>query len=123
MTINELRDNDLRQIIQSLHKSYTKDFDNLEDDYQKWAVRGEPIKVDVLNNTRGLCLKAERNIGYLEMLLAHYKCIGYMETAGTVKILCEEKLFYESERSRLLQLKNLLPYVKPLAQLRSKGGK
>lgn len=121
MTINELRESDLNRIIKEVRWDYNRDFYNLEHNVVKWAERGEPIKKSVLYDARALSNKAERNLEYLKLLLEHFKVVGYVETEEIKKVLHSEVLFYESEKSRLNQLKLLVPLVKPIAQLKSKG--
>lgn len=122
MPINELRENDLKDIIINLHLDYERDYWRLHYDFKKWAEYGEAIKKNVLNETRGLYSRAERNIEYLDIMLARYKEIGFVETEEFRMWMQTEKDFYEKELGRLKPLKSLLPLVKPLAQLNRKGG-
>jgi len=122
MTVNEFRESDLKRIIENLHFDYERDYYQLHHDFRKWAERGEAIKKNVLNETRGLYSKAERNIEYLNIMLAQYKKLGYVETEEIRLWMQTEKDFYERELGRLKPLKSLLPLVKPLAQLNHKGG-
>ena len=65
MTINDVRESDLKRIIDNLHWDYYWKKCKLESVLTKWSVKGEPIKVTVLDSTRELFNMAERNLEYL----------------------------------------------------------
>ena len=122
MTFNDVRNNDLTQIIRDLHQEYDQIRRKVYYEFKAWVERGKPIKKSLLDDTRTVYNMAERNLEYSKMLLAHYKRVGYIETEMIKKIICEETAYYEAEVRRLRELKFLIPLVKPLVQLKNNRG-
>lgn len=121
MTINDVRESDLKRIIDNLHWDYYWKKCKLESVLTKWSVKGEPIKVTVLDSTRELFNMAERNLEYLNLLVNQYKSIGYLESEELNNTMYTETLYYKEELASLRQLKTIIPLVKPIVQLKQKA--
>lgn len=120
MTKNELRESDLRYIANNIRRNYDKKFYSLEEKIHIWASYGRGIKKEVEYETRTLYRDAEKNLDYLNNILRDYERIGYCKTETFRQEISEQLAFYESEKRRLRQLRELIPLVTPLAQIKKK---